>query len=78
VSGVWQLGGRAADVELPGQDHQEELRSDSPSIAAVREGGSYARARSIPIGYKQRFYSQCPGGREPLVAGIPLAYRVNW
>jgi hypothetical protein len=25
VSGVWQLGGRAADVELSGQDHQEEL-----------------------------------------------------
>jgi len=51
VSGVWQLGGRTADVELPGQDHQEELRSDSSSIAAVREGGIYARARSILIGY---------------------------
>ena len=24
----WQLGGRAADVEFSGQDHQEELRSD--------------------------------------------------
>jgi hypothetical protein len=28
VSGVWQLGGRAAAVELSGQDHQEELRRD--------------------------------------------------
>jgi hypothetical protein len=28
MSGVWQPGGRAADVERSGQDHEEELRSD--------------------------------------------------
>ena len=53
MSGVWQLRGRAADVELSGQDDQEELRRTSGRIQTETYG--FALQENCPLVHAPNF-----------------------